>query len=300
MRGNAELSTTVHVPRTNLNLDRLAARTNHRGVQALIHVKLRHGNVILETTWNRVPTRMHRTQRGITILNRVDDNAYTHQIVDIRKIMSAYDHLLINREIILRTPRHVRRNVLLVKVFVDLSKNLLQIHVSMARTTCDKHHDFVIDFRIEHLEAKLFQFGFDGVHAKTIGKRRVHVERFVRFLLCARCFDVTPRTRIMHAIGKFDDQHAHVATHRDHHLANGFGLCGITIFHLGKLGDTINQTGHGIAEFRTTLVKRIVGVFNCIVQQAGGHNQRPHAKVRKNLRHSQRMDDVRLTRLAPL
>ena len=122
----------------------------------------------------------------------------------------------------------------------------------------------------------------------------------MRFLLCARCFDVTPRTRIMHAIGKFDDQHAHVTTHRDHHLANGFGLCGITIFHLGKLGDTINQTSHGVSEFRTTLVKRVVGVFNCIVQQAGGHDQRPHAKIRKNLRHSQRMDNVRLTRFASL
>ena len=243
---------------------------------------------------------MHRTQRGIAILNRVDDDAHTHQIVDIRKIMTTYDHLLINREIVLRTSRYVRRNVLFVKIFVDLRENLLQIHVSLACATGHQHHDLVVDLRIEHFEAELFQFGFDRVHAETIGKWRVHVKRFMRFLLRARSFDVTPGTRVVYTVGEFDDQHTHVAAHRDHHLANGFGLRGIAVFHLGKLGDAIDQTGHGIAELGAALIERIVGVLNRVVQQAGGHNQRSHAEIGKNLRHGQRVDDVRLARFAPL
>ena len=300
MRGDTEFRTAMHVPRTNLNLDRLAARPHHRGMQALVHVELWHGDVILETARNGVPTRMHRTQRGIAILNRVDDDAHTHQIVDIRKIMTTYDHLLINREIVLRTSRYVRRNVLFVKIFVDLRENLLQIHVSLACATGHQHHDLVVDLRIEHFEAELFQFGFDRVHAETIGKWRVHVKRFMRFLLRARSFDVTPGTRVVYTVGEFDDQHTHVAAHRDHHLANGFGLRGIAVFHLGKLGDAIDQTGHGIAELGAALIERIVGVLNRVVQQAGGHNQRSHAEIGKNLRHGQRVDDVRLARFAPL
>lgn len=154
-------------------------------MQALVHVELWHGDVILETARNGVPTRMHRTQRGIAILNRVDDDAHTHQIVDIRKIMTTYDHLLINREIVLRTSRYVRRNVLFVKIFVDLRENLLQIHVSLACATGHQHHDLVVDFRIEHFEAELFQFGFDRVHAETIGKWRVQRQAFHALSSCA-------------------------------------------------------------------------------------------------------------------
>ena len=70
----------------------------------------------------------------------------------------------------------------------------------------------------------------------------------------------------MHAIGKFDDQHTHIPAHRDHHLADGFSLSGIAVFHLGKLGDAIDQTCHGIAKLGTALVKRVVGVFDRIMQ----------------------------------
>ena len=104
----------------------------------------------------------------------------------------------------------------------------------------------------------------------------------------------------MDTVGQLDDEHAHVAAHRDDHLADGLGLSGIAVFHLGELGDTVHQTGHRVAEFRAALVQRVVGVLDGVVQQTGGDHQRPHAQVGENLRHRKRVDDVRLAGLAAL
>ena len=104
----------------------------------------------------------------------------------------------------------------------------------------------------------------------------------------------------MYAVGELDHQGTHVAAHGHHEFANGFGLGGITHFKLAELGNAIDQTGHGVAEFGAALIQRIVGVFHRVVQQAGCHHDRAHAQIRENLGNGQRVDDVRLARLAAL
>ena len=190
--------------------------------------------------------------------------------------------------------------MLLVEILIDLGEDLLQIHVTLSGPASHQYHDLVIDLRVEHLEAELFQFGFDGVHAEPVRQRRIHVERFMRLLLRIGWLDVTPSTSVVHAVGKLDHQNTHVPAHGHHHLADGFGLCGIPVFHFGKLGHAINEARHGIAELGTALLKRVVGIFDRIVQQTRRHDNRSHAQIGKNLRDGQRVDDVRLAGLAPL
>ncbi len=174
--GDTEFGTAVHVPRTNLDLHRFAAGTHHRGVQALVHVELRHGDVILEASRNRAPPRVHGAQRRIAVLNSVDDDAHTDQIVDVGEIMAADDHLLVDREVVLRSSRHACLDVLVVEILVDFGKNLLQIHVTLAGATRHQHHDLVVNLRVQHLEAEFLKLRLDGVHAQTVGERRIHVE----------------------------------------------------------------------------------------------------------------------------
>ena len=70
---------------------------------------------------------MHGTKRRIAVLNGVDDDAHTDQIVDVREIMAAHDHLLVDGEVILRASGDVCLDVLLVEILVDLRQNLLQM-----------------------------------------------------------------------------------------------------------------------------------------------------------------------------
>ena len=49
------LSHLLHLFGPDLDLDALTFRPDNRGVQGLIHVGLRDGNIILELTGNRLP-----------------------------------------------------------------------------------------------------------------------------------------------------------------------------------------------------------------------------------------------------
>ena len=98
----------------------------------------------------------------------------------------------------------------------------------------------------------------------------------------------------MHTVGELDDEHPYIAAHRDDHLADRLGLRRIAIIHLRQLGHAVDQTGHCVAELGAALIEGIVGVFHGIVEQSRGDDTRTHAEVGQNLRHCQRVNDVRL------
>ena len=185
-------------------------------------------------------------------------------------------------------------DVRVVEILVDLLDDLLQVHVALTGTAFDEHDDLVVDLRIQNLEAEFFQLGFDGVHAKTVGERRIHIQRFTCLFLRVRLLDVTPCTGVVHTVGELDDEHPYIAAHRDDHLADRLGLRRIAIIHLRQLGHAVDQTGHCVAELGAALIEGIVGVFHGIVEQSRGDDTRTHAEVGQNLRHCQRVNDVRL------
>ena len=120
-------------------------------------LKLGHGDVVLEAPGHGAPTRVHGAERRIAVADRVDDDAHADQIVDVGEIMAPHDHLLIDREVVLRAAGHVRLDVLRVKILVDLGEDLREIHVALAGTPRDQHHDLVVDLRVQHLEAQFPQ-----------------------------------------------------------------------------------------------------------------------------------------------
>ena len=102
---------------------------------------------------------MHGTQRRIAVLNRVDDDTYAHQIINVGEIVPAHDHLLVNGEVVLRTARHIGFDVLFVEILIDFGENLLQVHVALSGATGHQYHNLVVDLRIQNLEAEFFQLG---------------------------------------------------------------------------------------------------------------------------------------------
>ena len=55
VRGDAVFAHAMHVLGADLHLERPARRTDDRRVQALVHVYLRHGDVVFETARHRMP-----------------------------------------------------------------------------------------------------------------------------------------------------------------------------------------------------------------------------------------------------
>ena len=73
----------VHLFRADLNLDPLFFRADDRGVQALIHVGLGHGDVILELARHGFPQGMHQSQHGVAFAQIVHDHPEGDHVKDL-------------------------------------------------------------------------------------------------------------------------------------------------------------------------------------------------------------------------
>ena len=67
--GNPVFGNLMHIVSSNLNLQQPAFWTNHRGMQRLIAVCFRHGNIVFKTARHWLPVGMNRAQNGIAILD---------------------------------------------------------------------------------------------------------------------------------------------------------------------------------------------------------------------------------------
>ena len=82
MRGDALLGDAVHFLRADLNFEGLAG-VNDGGVQRLVEVGARHGDVILEAAGNRPPNLVDHAESGVAILDRIGDDADGEQVEDL-------------------------------------------------------------------------------------------------------------------------------------------------------------------------------------------------------------------------
>ena len=69
------LGNAVHFLGPDLDLELVSALSHHRGVERLIQVWPRHGDVVFEPARNRPPDVMHHAERGIAVSLRIGDHA---------------------------------------------------------------------------------------------------------------------------------------------------------------------------------------------------------------------------------
>ena len=106
MCGDAVLGVLVHLVGADLNLNRTPAGTNHRRMQRLIEVELRHGDIVFEAPGNGVPSTVECSQNRIAVANCLDQHAHRDKIKDLIEGFITDDHLLIDRIVVFRSPAH--------------------------------------------------------------------------------------------------------------------------------------------------------------------------------------------------
>ena len=88
VRGDAALGPLVHLAGADLHLDGLAAGPDHRRVQALVEVELRHRDVVLEPAQHRLPAAVDGAERGVAVLHRVDDDPDADEVEDVVELLA--------------------------------------------------------------------------------------------------------------------------------------------------------------------------------------------------------------------
>ena len=150
----------MHLPGADLNLERIAARPDDRRVQRLIHVGLRHRDVIFEAPRQRRPHRVHRAERGVTVLDRVDDDPDRGQIVDRREVAALAD-LGVDRVEVLGTPLDLGVDLQLFELVAQTRDRLLDVGLALAPRLGHALDDLAERGRIEIAQALVLDLPLD-------------------------------------------------------------------------------------------------------------------------------------------
>jgi hypothetical protein len=104
------------------------------------------------------------------------------------------------------------------------------------------------------------------------------------------------------AVRQLDQDHPDVAGHRDHHLAVVLGLLLVTALEgdAGELGDAVHERGDVVAEALADVLERRARVLDRVVEQRRADRLRVQAHAGADLRHTDRVGDELLARLALL
>ncbi|MNQ88864.1 hypothetical protein D3C85_1041490 [compost metagenome] len=92
---DTEFSGSVHFVSPNLHLSWFPRRSHNCGMKRLVHVRLRHGNIIFEPAGHRLPQGMNNSQSSVAIFDIIYNNTNRKQIVNLVELLVFRGHFLI-------------------------------------------------------------------------------------------------------------------------------------------------------------------------------------------------------------
>ena len=161
VRRDPHLRHLVHVFGTNLYLDRDAVGADHRGVQRLIAVRFRNGDVIFETTWTRFIEAVHLAKHAVADIGIVDDNAEGVDIHDRVKTLLFEHHFAVDRVQMLFATADAAGDPRFLQTPFDFREDLLDHLFTVAARRFDHLFNDAVAVRVQRLKAQLFELSFD-------------------------------------------------------------------------------------------------------------------------------------------
>ena len=166
----------------------------------------------------------------------------------------------------------------------------------------DLGDDLAVRRGVEVPEREILEFATDLPHTQAMSDGRVDVQRFLRDPLAPLVGEGVERAHVVQAVGQFDDYDANVVHHRQQHFPDAFGLALLTgiELHLAQFGDAVHAVRDFVAELLPDVFQGADGILDHVMQQARFEAYEVHVHFRERQGDVQRMDDVRLARIAVL
>ena len=243
MGGDAELRAPVHLMGADLDLHGFAAGADDRGVEALVHVVLRHRDVVLEPAGDRVPPGVDDAEGRVAFADGFDEDADADEVVDVGELVTAHDHLLVDRVVVLRPAGDGRLDAGVGEFGLELMGDGREVLLPLRCPVGDEADHLVVDLGVEDLEREILEFPLDRVHAEPVRERGVDLEGLACLLRARRGGHELPRARVVETVGELDDEDADVLGHRDDHLPHGLRLRGLTVGELVELRHPVDHRG---------------------------------------------------------
>ena len=219
MGRNTVFRSTVHVVGADLYLKWLPGRPHKRSMQGLIHVRLRHGDIVLKPSGNGLIHLMDYAQSRITISYRIHNDPNGKQVIDLIQRLSLIYHLLIDTEKMLCPPVNAGFNSCIINMLAHFLHQLLNILLPYTLTNRHLFHQIIVGFRMKIFQRQVIQFNFNLGNTKTLGKRTVYFLRFPGDTLLALRGLIFQRPHIVQPVRQLDHDNPDILGHSQEHFS---------------------------------------------------------------------------------
>ncbi len=160
----------------------------------------------------------------------------------------------------------------------------------------------LVRLRLQVFERQFFQLVLDLAHPQAVGDGRVDIERLLGNLDAPLLRKVVKRAHVVQTIGELHQDDADVIHHRQQHLAEVFRL---PLFagrerNCADFGDAFDDVGDFLAEQLFNALGGGERILDDVVEQPGRHGRHIELHFGKKVRDFERMNQIRLTRMADL
>ena len=171
VRCDTELCRTVHLEGTDLDLERYTVGADDRRMQRLVHVRLRHRDVVLEAARNRGIHLMNHAERRIAVPHRFHDDTDRKQIIDLVDGLILVHHLTVDGEEVLHTSADLGIDARLLDMLRDLRDNVSDPGFSGFLLQVDLRREIIVDIRLEVLQRQIIHLDLDLTDTETLRER---------------------------------------------------------------------------------------------------------------------------------
>ena len=274
----------VHLVGTDLHLKGDTVTAKHRGVKALVHIRLGGGDIVLEAVGQRGEDIVHQSEDIVAVADRVDDHAYRKDVEDLVDVTPLHIGLAINGHHRLDASLNGDMRDREADFFQYLTFDLFDKRVALILSQLQTRFDLVISDGVKIAHGEILELILDRLHTQTVRDRRIDLHALERLIAALLILDALDGAHIVQAVSELDDDHADIVAHRDQHLADVLRLTLLTVseLNLTDLGQTVDKIHDLLAERVADLCEGDVGILDGIVQQRRYDRIRIHAHLGKD------------------
>jgi len=165
---------------------------------------------------------MNDSENGVTVLDRIDDDPDSHQVIDFAELFFRVLHFVINRVNMLRTSIDFRCDLHIIEYFVDLFDDRTDECFPLRPFLFHHRDDPVVLLRIDITQTDILKLPLDRRNPETMGKRRKDFKCLFCLLDLLFLDHVLQCPHVVQTVSEFDQNDANVFCHRDKHLTMVF------------------------------------------------------------------------------
>ena len=210
----------MHGVGSDLHFHDLALGPDHGGMQGLVTVFLRVGNVIVELIGDVAPQRVDNTQCGVTVANLRNQDTYGANIVNLGKVDALAAHLSPDAVDVLGTSGQLALNAIGFQFGLQGLNYPLDVTVAIQALFVQQFGDLFVGGTMQVPERKIFQLPLDVTNAEPVGQGRVDIKHFPGDAHALFFRSILYRPNGAGTLRQLDQGNPDIVNHGDEHLAD--------------------------------------------------------------------------------